>query len=240
MGKQDNIYEKGNLSGLPFSFNEEVAEVFEDMIERSVPGYKTSLSIITHYAKNFYVDGTNCYDIGCSLGASSFSILQGANKAKIIAIDKSEAMIDECERTFKNYKNPRSLIFLNEDIMESDLQNASLIVVNYLIQFLDVEERDTLFKKIFNALIPNGILILSEKVHYENKFENQRIINTHHLFKSANGYSDLEISGKRDSLEGILKTEYEEDHIFRARKVGFTKVEKILSNLNFRTFVFSK
>ena len=240
MGKQDNIYEKGNLSGLPFSFNEEVAEVFEDMIERSVPGYKTSQSIITLYAKNFYREDTNCYDIGCSLGASSFSILQGANRAKIIAIDKSAAMIDECERIFKNYENPNSLIFLNEDIMESDLQNASVVVVNYLIQFLGLDERDILFKKIFNALIPNGILILSEKVHYENKFENQRIVNTHHLFKSENGYSDLEISGKRDSLEGILKTEHEEDHILRARKVGFTKVEKILSNLNFRTFVFSK
>ena len=240
MGKQDNIYEKGNLSGLPFSFNEEVAEVFEDMIERSVPGYKTSQSIITLYAKKFYREDTNCYDIGCSLGASSFSILQGANRAKIIAIDKSAAMIDECERIFKNYENSNSLIFLNEDIMESDLQNASVVVVNYLIQFLGLDERDILFKKIFNALIPNGILILSEKVHYENKFENQRIINTHHLFKSANGYSDLEISGKRDSLEGILKTEHEEDHILRARKVGFTKVDKILSNLNFRTFVFSK
>ena len=240
MGKQDNIYEKGNLSGLPFSFNEEVAEVFEDMIERSVPGYKTSQSIISLYAKNFYREDTNCYDIGCSLGASSFSILQGANRAKIIAIDKSAAMIDECERIFKNYENPNSLIFLNEDIMESDLQNASVVVVNYLIQFLGLDERDILFKKIFNALIPNGILILSEKVHYENKFENQRIINTHHLFKSENGYSDLEISGKRDSLEGILKTEHEEDHILRARKVGFTKVEKVLSNLNFRTFVFSK
>ena len=56
MGKQDNIYEKGNLSGLSFTFNEEVAEVFEDMIQRSVPGYKTSLNIITHYAKNFYKD----------------------------------------------------------------------------------------------------------------------------------------------------------------------------------------
>ena len=124
--------------------------------------------------------------------------------------------------------------------MESDLQNSSLIVVNYLVQFLDLEERDILFKKIFKALIPNGILILSEKVHYQNKFENQRIINTHHLFKSANGYSDLEISGKRDSLEGILKTECEEEHILRARTAGFKKAEKILSNLNFRTFVFSK
>ena len=119
MGKQDNIYEKGNLSGLPFTFNEEVTEVFEDMIKRSVPGYKTSLNIIAHYAKKFYKTDTNCYDIGCSLGASSFSILQGANKAKVIAIDKSEAMIDECERIFKNYKNPSSLVFLNEDIMEA-------------------------------------------------------------------------------------------------------------------------
>ena len=75
MGKQDNIYEAGNLSGLPFTFNQEVAEVFEDMIDRSVPGYKTSLNIIRYLSKKYYQINTNCYDIGCSLGASSASIL---------------------------------------------------------------------------------------------------------------------------------------------------------------------
>ena len=39
MAKKDNIYKVGNFNDLPFSFNEEVAEVFEDMVDRSVPGY---------------------------------------------------------------------------------------------------------------------------------------------------------------------------------------------------------
>ena len=91
MGKQDNIFEKGNVRGLPFSFNQEVTEVFEDMIDRSVPGYNTTLRIIQQQAKNHYVDGTNVYDLGCSLGASTSSLLNAlSGRYKIIAIDNSD------------------------------------------------------------------------------------------------------------------------------------------------------
>jgi tRNA (cmo5U34)-methyltransferase len=240
MGKQDNIFEGGNLSGLPFTFNQEVTEVFEDMIDRSVPGYKTSLSLIAHNAKKYYQSNTNCYDIGCSLGASSLSILKGAKDANVTAIDNSEAMIQECERRFSILKESHHLKFICEDIMDSDLKDASLIVVNYVIQFLDMEHRDILLEKIYKALLPGGILILSEKIHHKNMFETKRLFKTHHKFKSSNGYSDLEISGKRDALEGVLKTECEQDHILRAKKAGFSNSEKILSNLNFRTFKFLK
>ena len=224
MGKQDNIFEGGNLSGLPFTFNQEVTEVFEDMIDRSVPGYKTSLSLIAHNARRYYQSNTNCYDVGCSLGASSLSILQGAKDAKVTAIDNSEAMIEECERRFKNLTESFHIKFICEDIMDSSLSDASIVVVNYVIQFLDLDQRDTLL----------------EKIHHKNNFESERIFKTHHKFKSSNGYSDLEISGKRDSLEGVLLTECEEDHILRAKKAGFINSEKILSNLNFRTFKFLK
>ena len=84
MGKQDDIFIEGNLSGLPFSFNEEVTEVFEDMIDRSVPGYNTTLRIIQQQTKNHYIDGSNIYDLGCSLGASTSSLLNVLNpKIKI-------------------------------------------------------------------------------------------------------------------------------------------------------------
>ena len=240
MGKQDNIFEKGNLSGLPFSFNKEVTEVFEDMIDRSVPGYKTSLSLISHYAQRFYQKDTNCYDLGCSLGASSLSIVNNVKDVRVIAIDNSEAMINECITRFQESPKYQNVQFLQEDIMESAIENASFIVVNYLVQFLDLTQRDMLFEKIYRALLPGGVLLVSEKVHYENKYQTNRIFRTHHKFKAANGYSDLEISGKRDSLEGVLLTEYEEDHLLRASKAGFKKTEKVLSNLNFRTFVFLK
>ena len=240
MGKQDNIFEEGNLSGLPFTFNQEVTDVFEDMIDRSVPGYKTSLKLITHISKNYYQPDTNCYDIGCSLGASSLAILKGAKDAKIIAIDNSSSMIKECEKRFQILEEYQSISFKEEDITESELTNTSLVVVNYVIQFLSLEQRDILLDKIYKALLPNGILILSEKVHYENRFETKRISKTHHNFKSLNGYTDLEISGKRDSLEGVLITESEKDHILRAEQSGFNISEIVLSNMNFRTFKFIK
>ena len=46
MKKKDNLFKDGNFNDLPFSFNEEVTEVFEDMIDRSVPGYESSLRLI--------------------------------------------------------------------------------------------------------------------------------------------------------------------------------------------------
>ena len=240
MGKQDNIFEEGNLSGLPFTFNKEVTYVFEDMINRSVPGYKTSLKLITQYTKHFYQPGTKCYDIGCSLGASSLSMLQARKDAQIIAIDNSEAMIRECKNRFKKFPQSQSIQFMHQDVIETKMDNASLIVLNYLIQFLDLEQREKIFDKIFKALLPGGILILSEKIHHKNPFESNRVFKTHHKFKSLNGYSDLEISGKRDSLEGVLITETEQDHFSRGERVGFKNSRKILSNLNFRTLIFYK
>mgnify|MGYP001196321267 FL=1 len=240
MGKQDNIFEEGNLSGLPFTFNKEVTYVFEDMINRSVPGYKTSLKLITQYTKHFYQPDTKCYDIGCSLGASSLSMLQARKDALIIAIDNSEAMIRECKNRFKKFPQSQSIQFMHQDVMETKMDNASLIVLNYLIQFLDLEQREKIFDKIFKALLPGGILILSEKIHHKNRFESNRVFKTHHKFKSLNGYSDLEISGKRDSLEGVLITETEQDHFSRGERVGFKNSRKVLSNLNFRTLIFYK
>ena len=156
MGKQDNIFEEGNLSGLPFTFNLEVTEVFEDMIRRSVPGYQTSLRLITQYAKNYYQPETNCYDIGCSLGASSISILKARQDAKITAIDNSEAMIKECRNRFEKFPQFKSINFIQEDVMESELGNASLVVVNYLIQFLDLNQREALLKKSIKPFCQEG------------------------------------------------------------------------------------
>ena len=140
------------------------------MIDRSVPGYKTSLNIIRYLSKKYYQINTNCYDIGCSLGASSASILDVANSPKIIAIDNSEAMIDECTRRFKSQIDSKFIQFRSEDIMQSKLENASVVVINYVIQFLDLGQRDELIKKIYHSLIPGGVLILSEKVHFTNRF----------------------------------------------------------------------
>ncbi len=241
MTKRDKIFEKGNVSGLPFTFNQEVTEVFEDMIDRSVPGYSTSLKIIQQQTKKSFIKQSNVYDLGCSLGASTTSLLNAVSgESKVIAIDSSESMIRSCQERFKNQIQEDLVDFINEDITTSEIHNASVVVINFVLQFLKVEERTQLFHKIYNGLIPGGILILSEKVHFYSDRKTKEVSDIYYSFKAKNGYSKLEISSKRDSLEGVLVTEAEDQHIARAKKAGFKKCNKLMSNLNFLTYKFKK
>jgi len=241
VGKQDKIFEKVNVRGLPFSFNQEVTEVFEDMIDRSVPGYNTTLTIIQQQAKNHYIDGSNVYDLGCSLGASTSSLLKALNgRPKVIAIDNSDSMIRSCRERFSRSIQAEQVKFLKEDISQSEIVNASIVVMNFVLQFLSIKERVKLMQKIYQGLVPGGILILSEKVHFDSKRQTEEISNIHHSFKAANGYSKLEISSKRDSLEGVLVTETESQHLDRAKEIGFKVPSRLMSNLNFLTYKFQK
>tara|TARA_B100001123_G_C15256183_1_gene1004740 strand:- start:978 stop:1706 length:729 start_codon:yes stop_codon:yes gene_type:complete len=241
MVKRDKIFEEGNVSGLPFTFNQEVTEVFEDMIDRSVPGYSTSLKVIQQQTKKHFITQSNVYDLGCSLGASTTSLLNAiSEQSKVIAIDSSEPMIRSCHDRFKKQIREDLVEFINEDITKSAIDNASVVVINFVLQFLKIEERTQLFKKIYNGLIPGGILILSEKVHFSSERKTKEVSDIYHSFKSKNGYSKLEISSKRDSLEGVLVTETEDQHITRAKEVGFKNSNKLMSNLNFLTYKFKK
>jgi hypothetical protein len=48
-------------------------------------------------------------------------------------------------------------------------------------------------------------------------------IDLHHDFKRAHGYSDLEIAGKRDSLENVLVPESLDEHRNRLRRAAFAQ-----------------
>ena len=241
MEKQDKLFEEGNVSGLPFSFNQEVTEVFEDMIDRSVPGYTTSLNIIQQQTKKHFIEQTTIYDLGCSLGASTTALLNAVHENfKIIAIDSSESMIKACQNRFKEQIKADQVNFLNEDILESEIKNASVVVINFVLQFLKIGDRSELLRKIYKGLIPRGILILSEKVHFNSQRKTEEMSDIYHSFKSINGYSELEISSKRDSLEGVLVTETEDQHLARAKDSGFINPDKLMSNLNFLTYKFIK
>ena len=146
MIKKDNIYKRGNFNDLPFSFNEEVAEVFEDMIDRSVPGYVSSLRFIQHITNNYFQENTNCYDLGCSLGAATESLFKATEgkEVKIFAFDNSSAMIDSCKHRYKDQINSGKIQFIEQDVTDVEISNASIVVINFVLQFLDSVERKSI------------------------------------------------------------------------------------------------
>ena len=242
MVKKDSIFKVGNFNDLTFTFNEEVTEVFEDMIDRSVPGYTSTLRLIENLSRKYFIEGTHCYDLGCSLGASSMSLIKamGKREGKIFAIDNSPAMIAACEQKCADLIKTGKVKFIKQDVNEAQIDKASVVVINFVLQFLNSKDRDGLLKKVFLGMKQGALLILSEKIHFDNKFRNQTIDNLHHQFKSNNGYSKMEISRKRDALEGVLMTDLETLHLKRLESIGFKKVRKVMTNLNFMTLVAGK
>ena len=242
MIKKDNIYKRGNFNDLPFSFNEEVAEVFEDMIDRSVPGYVSSLRFIQHITNNYFQENTNCYDLGCSLGAATESLFKATEdkEVKIFAFDNSSAMIDSCKHRYTDQIESGKVQFIEQDITNVEISNASIVVINFVLQFLNMSERISLLERVYEGMISRGMLVLSEKIHFDSEFRTEVISKLHHQFKADNGYTEMEISRKRDALEGVLVTDTETKHLQRLESIGFKKVRKEISNLNFMTLVVEK
>lgn len=225
-----------------FTFDEAVAEVFPDMIQRSVPGYSNIITAIGMLANRFVTDHSNVYDLGCSRGAGILSIRRNiADKnAKIIGVDNSEPMVERCRHHLNAYHSAVPVEILCEDIRQTPIQNASMVVLNFTLQFLPPSDRFALLEKIYQGLNPNGILVISEKFKFDDNEMNELLIDLHHTFKRANGYSELEVSQKRTSLENVMLIDSIPTHKARLQAVGFHNVELWFQCFNFGSMIAIK
>ncbi len=223
--KKDNVYGEPLEEIVDFKFDEKVASVFEDMLRRSIPGYAASVTAIGLIAKRFYRKGTNCYDLGSSLGAAALSLSKalGENDGKIFAIDNSLDMINRSREFIARNKGGMKIESVCADILNVEIKNASVVVLNYTLQFIRPEKRETLLRNIFNGLTEGGVLIVSEKIAHADEKEQNIMTELYHDFKEFNGYSRMEISRKREALENVLIPETAEAHRARIEKIGFSE-----------------
>lgn len=224
MPSTDNIYSEQLDSVDGFSFNEQVVQVFPDMIKRSVPGYEKIIQTIGMISNKCAVENSNLYDLGCSLGAATLSMRRGINQTagcNIIAVDNSEAMINRCSEYLAAYKSDTPVTLVCDDICNIEIKNASMVVLNFTLQFLTPEKRLTLLTNIYKGLLPGGVLVLSEKFVFDDQVSHQFLIDLHLDFKRSHGYSELEISQKRSSLENVLIADTVDEHYERLQQAGF-------------------
>ena len=240
---EDKIYIDEKLGDEPFRFDDAVARVFPDMLERSIPGYAATLEAIGSLAARFVRDGTNCYDLGCSLGAATLAMRQGirASGVTIIAVDNSEAMISRCRKVIAeddalNTPDP-AVELVHGDLRETPVSNASMVVLNYTLQFLDLAARDALMQRIHDGLVDGGVLVLSEKVLDEDERMETLLVDLHHEHKRRNDYSALEIARKRAALENVLVPETVAAHKARLGKAGFSSSAVWLRYFNFVSII---
>ncbi|CAH0526339.1 carboxy-S-adenosyl-L-methionine synthase CmoA [Vibrio hippocampi] len=232
---KDNIFSAPIDKIGDFTFDERVAEVFPDMIQRSVPGYSNIISAIGMLAQRFAKPHSNIYDLGCSLGAATLSMRRNIDQegCHIIAVDNSSAMVERCKLHVNAYRAETPVSVVEADIRDIEIENASVVVLNFTLQFLSPDDRRTLLEKIYQGLKPGGILILSEKFVFEDEGAHELLIDLHHDFKRANGYSELEISQKRSAIENVMRPDSINAHKQRFKEIGFSSYEVWFQCFNF-------
>ncbi|MBT0587140.1 carboxy-S-adenosyl-L-methionine synthase CmoA [Alteromonas oceanisediminis] len=224
-----------------FSFDEQVADVFPDMISRSVPGYHEILKTIEQLAARYVQANTRIYDLGCSLGAASLAAAHGCrHNNDIVAIDNSQAMLSRCARYVSQFSHAEHIQLFHNDITDITIENASMVIMNFTLQFVDPEKRRDLLCNIYQGLKLGGILVLSEKFNHPDPLGNEVLIELHQEFKRANGYSELEISQKRAALENVMKLDTQEMHRERLAQVGFDSTVVYYQRFNFCSMVAIK
>ncbi len=232
------------LADVPdFVFNEDVVQVFPDMIKRSVPGYPTIVENIGVLAGQFAQAHTTLYDLGASLGAVTQALRRHVRSdgCRVIAVDNSPAMVSRCSE----YLHAQDAMFqellpvevIEADILALPLQPTSLVTLNFTLQFIPPERRLELLTRIRQALLPGGALILSEKLRFEDEAQHELLTELHVAFKRANGYSELEIAQKRSAIENVMKPDSLEQHRERLLAAGFSKVVPWFQCLNFASLV---
>lgn len=239
---RDTLYSNPLGDVARFAFDQQVVDVFPDMIKRSVPGYATIINMIGNLASIYVKGNSQCYDLGCSLGAATLAIRHGIRHegCKIIGVDNSQAMIQRCQQIIDIDTCDVDVILQQDEIQNIAIENASLVVLNFTLQFISIGDRQKLINKIAAGLNPGGILIISEKIIFEDKEHQELMTELHHNFKRANGYSDLEIAQKRTAIENYLVPETLSTHRQRMKEAGFSSVDVWFQCFNFASMIAIK
>lgn len=231
---KDQVYSQPLEHVEAFRFDNQVADVFENMINRSVPGYSLLLDVIGMITERYAQPDTHCYDLGCSLGASTLMVRRHLPAScHVVGVDNSAAMVARCRTNVDRDHSQASIEIREGSLQTTPISNASLVVINFTLQFIDDIERQPLLQRIADNMNKGGALLLSEKVCFKDAEMQAQMTDLHHEFKRYNGYSDLEIAQKRAAIENVLVPNTQQQHLARLEAAGFGSAKVIFRCFNF-------
>ncbi|MDF1613714.1 carboxy-S-adenosyl-L-methionine synthase CmoA [Desulfurivibrio dismutans] len=239
--RKDQLFNHGKIAS-DFRFTAEVAEVFDDMLLRSVPNYEQVIEMSVRLLERFLAPGDRLYDLGCSTGNTLLHLARRLQTPdlRLIGVDNSAAMLDKARRKAAGYAPGGAIKFIEADIETFNCQNAGAIILNYTMQFIRPLRRPAFTAALYRALRPSGILILSEKIISHDPELNRHFIDFYLEFKRARGYSEIEISKKREALENVLIPFSLAENRQMLEQAGFKRVESFFQWFNFASLVAVK
>ena len=235
-----------------FAFNSKVASVFDDMVSRSVPGYEEVQQFTVEFASKLKFLDTKVFDLGCATGTTLVRLANeyqssGGDSSnsqkplpKFIGIDSSQYMVAKCREKVEALALGDLIEIIHQEVEDLSFPDASFVISHYTLQFMPPENRLDVLARIYQGLKQDGYLILSEKIRFADPTAQEFITSKYYQHKKNMGYSEVEISRKREALENVLIPLTVEENIELLKKAGFQDISIVSSKLLFVTFLAKK
>lgn len=239
---KDKVFDEEIKKASDFKFGATVANVFDDMVNRSVPYYDEMQRMIGELAGDHAQPGTDVYDLGCSTGTTLIQMNPHvAEGVRFVGIDDSPQMLDKCAVKLREAGFIRPYDLRVADISQGvEISNASVVVLCLTLQFIRPIYREKVLKSIIDGLVPGGVLLLVEKILAEDSRFNRDFIKYYYDMKRRHHYSEMEISQKREALENVLIPYKLSENILMLREAGFGHCEVFFKWYNFSGLVAVK
>jgi tRNA (cmo5U34)-methyltransferase len=240
--QRDTLYDDPRQPVTPFVFDDQVATMFDDMAQRSIPLYRELIQRQAQLIPSFYQEDSCIYDLGCSTGnlGSALCETMGEHPFRMVAVDNSAAMLAIYETRRQAMTGGERIQLLKADVTGIAIEEASVVVINFTLQFLSLVERDRLVDRVYRGLRPGGLLLFSEKIIHADEGFDALQQEFYHRFKRESGYSELAIAQKREALEKVLIPETVGDHLKRVTGAGFRSMDIWLKWFNFCSWMCRK
>jgi len=239
--QHDTIVQDGS-----WKFDASVAEVFDDMLSRSIPQYGTLRDLTFSVGKAYPATHSgDIVDIGCSRGTALEPFVRefgGTHECKGVEISAPMAALARTRLRGATPEGARIPPVLEEDLRHwaPAEESCSLILAILTLQFVPIEYRQSIVHRMWSGLERGGAMILVEKVLGDSANLDGLFVSRYLDMKRANGYSQEQIDRKRTALEGTLvpiTAHWNEDMLSRA---GFTAVDCFWRWLNFAGWIAVK
>lgn len=238
--EKDDLFETGPWPK-PFAFNEDVVRVFDNMVSRSIPLYRDVIACAVHWARAYYQPGTRIVDVGCSTG--TFLELLGRflkQPATLVGIDNSAPMLEKAQHKLKPLQSVHQIELICDKAENCSFANSSVVILNYTLQFLPLQQRQNLLRSVFEGLQPGGLLFLSEKIKSAVPQFQETMTLHYEAFKARNGYARTEIERKKEALENVLVPLTEAEQVKMLQASGFERIDSLIKLHNFVSLVALK
>jgi tRNA (cmo5U34)-methyltransferase len=243
--ERDQLFRNGSAPPADFEFNIAVANVFDDMVTRSVPFYAEQQAMVREIARKFWIPGRAVYDLGCATGTTLVNLAADLpDAAPIVGLDNSPAMLDRAAARVAEAGLADRVELKAADLSGAPaalpLRNVGLVTLLWTLQFVPPLRRDAVISWIYGGMAADGVLVVTEKTLTGNSDTDRFFIDFHYDFKRANGYSEEELLRKREALENTLIPYRIEENLELFARNGFEIVETFFQWFNFAGFLCVK